>query len=528
MKNGRARLCGCVAAAVTWAVCLAGAMIAGAESPSADSAVESRADIIPIDALKIFGRLERPAVIFLHGRHTAALEKQNKDCTVCHLTEKERLSPKYMRLKDTSKQAVMDAYHSNCIACHRQTSAANEKSGPVVCGECHRAQPAFVSNWQPIGLDKSLHYRHDKAQKNKCEKCHHAYNAETQKLFYAEGQEGACRYCHGPQTQENRISMRLASHSACIACHRQTLAQNESAGPIQCQGCHDPAEQKLIEKVKDVPRMKRKQPDIVLVKTAENEARDSNPGPRMNPVPFDHRAHENYNDTCRACHHADLNACVRCHTLQGTQEGKQVKLEQAMHRLNTQPSCLGCHQVNQRDPRCAGCHASISKSRPPEPSACRACHMALPVPNGDAALPSTSNMRAAMMLERRQPVTDTYAEKDIPETVEIKTLSNKYEPVRLPHRKIVQTLVKNIKDNKLADYFHPSPGTICQGCHHNSPAALKPPACVSCHGQPFNAKDLSKPGLMAAYHRQCMECHQEMGIAKPVATDCTGCHKEKT
>ena len=25
----------------------------------------------------------------------------------------------------------------------------------------------------------------------------------------------------------------------------------------------------------------------------------------------------------------------------------------------------------------------------------------------------------------------------------------------------------------------------------------------------------------------CMECHKDMGIEKPVATNCTGCHKEK-
>jgi hypothetical protein len=33
---------------------------------------------------------------------------------------------------------------------------------------------------------------------------------------------------------------------------------------------------------------------------------------------------------------------------------------------------------------------------------------------------------------------------------------------------------------------------------------------------------------MAAYHRQCMECHKAMGISKPVSTDCTACHDKRS
>ena len=83
------------------------------------------------------------------------------------------------------------------------------------------------------------------------------------------------------------------------------------------------------------------------------------------------------------------------------------------------------------------------------------------------------------------------------------------------------------RESKLASYFHREPGTLCQGCHHNSPAAKKPPQCSSCHGQPFDAKKLDRPGLMAAYHQQCMDCHDKMQLEKPVATDCIACHKKK-
>jgi hypothetical protein len=131
------------------------------------------------------------------------------------------------------------------------------------------------------------------------------------------------------------------------------------------------------------------------------------------------------------------------------------------------------------------------------------------------------------LLNSRIAVHGTFADEDIPETVEIKRLMDLYEPVKLPHRKIVQALVKNIQNNKLASYFHTETGTVCQGCHHYSPAVQKPPACESCHGLPFNANDPFKPGLMAAYHRQCMECHQGMGLTKFVATNCTACHRQR-
>ena len=136
------------------------------KNPS-ESEIQQRADIIRIDSMQRFGKLERPAVTFLHQKHTEALEKKNKDCKTCHLTENDRLVFKYMRLVDSTHQEVMDTYHTNCIACHQQTADAKEKSGPVTCGECHQERAGLVSIRQPIGMDRSLHYRHSKAQDNK-------------------------------------------------------------------------------------------------------------------------------------------------------------------------------------------------------------------------------------------------------------------------------------------------------------------------------------------------------------------------
>jgi hypothetical protein len=528
MKKGKTRLSwtGIKLIVLTVSLCLTATGIYGAKGPS-ESAAQKRADIIRIDAMQAFGKLERPPVTFLHQKHTEALAAQSKDCSTCHMVENDRSVPKFMRLKNTAKQEVMDNYHANCIACHQETAAAGQKGGPVVCGECHKDRPDLVTIWQPIGMDRSLHYRHSQAQNEKCERCHHEFDEVTKKLFHAEGKEGTCRYCHKDATEENRLSLRLASHMACIDCHSKTLAKSDDAGPITCGGCHDPAQQELVEKLTVVPRMKRNQPDMVFVRSTKSGLKNSNPATRMNLVPFNHKAHENYNDSCRVCHHANLNACVQCHTLQGTKEGNQITLEASMHRRNVNMSCLGCHDLNQRDPKCAGCHAGIARARQQDPDACQGCHMG----DGTQVAASIQNTEekelVAGMLDSRNPVTHTFAESDIPENVEMKTLMNQYGPVKMPHRKIVQTLSGNIKDNMLARYYHRDENTLCQGCHHNSPAAKKPPGCASCHGRPFDERDPFKPGLMAAYHRQCMECHEAMGIEKPVATNCVACHQKK-
>ena len=407
---------------------------------------EIRADIISIDSMKVFGKLERPSVSYLHQRHTEALEKKNKDCSACHLSEKDpllekqRMSNKFMRLEDTTRQDVMDIYHNNCIACHKETKAAKEKSGPLECGECHRPQVTVISSWQSIGMDKSLHYRHSKAMDDKCEKCHHAYNEKTKKLFYAKDQEGTCRYCHRSQTEENRISLRQAAHIACIDCHRQIFAKNETAGPFACEGCHEPSQQKLIERVKDVPRMKRNQPDFVFVKTSGSDKEQANPLTRMKRVPFNHQAHEKYNDSCRVCHHEALTDCQQCHSLQGKKDGGGVTLEQAMHRLNVDQSCTGCHESKQTKQSCVGCHTSFEKKRQQGTTSCLNCHM-VPKSQIIGAVPKDEEkMMAAQTLNHRDAVSETYSDEDIPETVAIKTLSNQYEPVKLPHRKIVRTM----------------------------------------------------------------------------------------
>lgn len=374
-----------------------------------------------------------------------------------------------------------------------------------------------------MGLDKSLHYRHSTALEDKCEQCHHEYDEKSKKLFYAKGKEGSCRYCHREETEDNRISMELASHQSCIDCHRERASKKESAGPIQCKGCHEPDLQQQIKMVKDVPRLDRNQPDVVLI-SAELEGKNKpETSAEMNPVPFDHQAHEGYKDTCLVCHHEDLNACNSCHNLAGSKEGGDIKLEEAMHRLGNEQSCLGCHEIEQRQRECAGCHASMDKGLQNETASCLKCHSD-PVP-GSKVASNNPELVARRLLDSRRAVTGTYSNADIPEKVIIESLAKEYGAVELPHRKIVQTLVQNIKESKLANYFHTDKGTLCQGCHHNSPISKKPPRCVSCHSKPFDEKNPLRPGLKAAYHLQCMGCHDEMGIEQPQSTECTDCHE---
>ena len=506
------------------------------EAKDTSEILEHRSDLITIDTLKSFDSLERPKVIFLHDLHTEALEKNNKDCKTCHLFEKsskDRLSLKFKRLEDTGKQEVMDIYHAECIGCHKEISASDQDAGPVeVCGECHKKDAGLRSSNLPVAFDKSLHFRHTEANKDErtnkvdCGLCHHEYDEKAKKLFYAKEKEGSCRYCHMKETEENRMSMRLTSHSGCIDCHKKAADNKKKTGPIKCGGCHDPDMQQKIEKLAVVPRIERKQPDIVLIHANNQKTNKDNRISGMNPVPFDHKAHEGYNDTCRVCHHASLDSCSKkCHIPTGSKEGKYINLESAMHQKGDKKSCLGCHEINQRQPNCAACHSLNAENRMLETS-CQICHMK-PLLKNSPATTMDEKLMAEMLLKSRKAASGTYKDENIPEKVIIKELAEEYEPVELPHRKIIKTLLNNIKDNSLAGYFHADKGMVCRSCHHNSPLDTKPPRCSSCHGKPFDEGNIFRPGIKGAYHQQCNKCHQVLNIEKPKSTGCTDCHKTK-
>ena len=515
----------------------------GIRTPVKDSP-ESRADIILIDTSAFSGRLDKPPVPFPHDLHTDALAKQKKDCFSCHLRETkpkspsapaapgvqpgERMSIKFKRIKDTTPREVRGIYHENCIGCHMSLAEKGEEFGPVVCGECHKGALDHSAR-KPMGMDRSLHFRHSKAAKEKCEICHHEYDEKAKKLFYAKGKEGTCRYCHKERIEENRISMPLASHLSCVECHRAGKENNLKSGPVTCGGCHDEKAQMKVQKVEPLPRMERNQPDTIFVKTLGQDEKGTLT--RMNPVPFDHKAHEGYSDTCRVCHHEEMAACNSCHPLaKPAEKGGNVQLERAMHRSGSPMSCVGCHEINQKAKECAGCHGLMPRVVQSKDEACLKCHMKPLAQTTAPPSPQPAEKEVAeRLLQSRQPVKGTYPVEDIPENVQIKTLVDKYEQVELPHRRIVLSLVKGMNGSergaKLASYFHNDKSTVCQGCHHHSPASPKPPACLNCHSRPFDEGNLAKPGIIGAYHQQCMGCHDAMAIEKPKA--CVDCHKER-
>ncbi|HDL03793.1 MAG TPA: cytochrome C [candidate division Zixibacteria bacterium] len=497
------------------AVCLSLMVVFASGCGKSDAGQQiERADIITIDAMTVFGRLSRPAVDYPHDMHTRALKERGKECADCHLKDdKGVMSQKFMRLTDENEKTTMQIYHDNCITCHKELRAGGFEVGPVVCGNCHSRKPEYVSSRQPMSYDYSLHYRHVKANNDSCGLCHHVYDEQKKELVYIKGQESSCRDCHQKEKIENVISMREASHQSCIGCHIE-----KQKGFQECSGCHDAKILGAIERVDTPGRIERNQPDFTLIGAAEKDIESS----KMNSVPFDHKAHEGFTNSCRDCHHETLKACKECHTLAGDEVGDGITTQRAMHEMKSGHSCVGCHEKHKYDPQCGGCHSLMEQGRLSQ-HACEICH-AGPEPE-KLAKAKGKYKSIADFKPPRSKTKLTMAAKDIPEEVTIGIMADKYEPAKMPHRKIIDTLMNHIKNSRMATYFHGHEDVVCQGCHHHSPIGHKPPLCENCHGKPFDQSNLQIPGLYGAYHRQCLGCHEQMNIK--LEKDCEGCHAAK-
>ena len=501
------------------AVILSGLVFSGCAENEAGETVEARADVIMIDHMKRFGDISRPPVPFAHDRHTSAIENPSNSCDRCHGTGGEgRRSLRYLRVVNAEMDAdsVMEIYHINCVACHEEIKQTSRKTGPTICGECHLEKPSIIPAQVQIGFDQSLHHRHAQAMGKDCSKCHHKYNEETEELYYARGQESSCRDCHHETVEDNVPSLRQAGHWACIGCHVELAGEG---GPYECAGCHSLERQKQIQAVENPMRLMRGQPDFTLLSaSAENEFYES----KMHTVPFSHVGHERSNSTCRVCHHETMKGCDQCHTLAGKYDGEGVTLQQAMHNINSDHSCVGCHDNQKEEIECAGCHALMEQGKLSEHS-CTICHAGPAPANIDRVRDRYTSINQFKPDELGDGL--SFRRNEIPDTVIIGILSDEYEPARFPHREITMKLLENIEDSRIAMYFHGNEDVVCQGCHHYSPVGQTPPLCQNCHGEPFDEDALGKPGLYAAYHRQCIGCHQYMKFENP--SDCTACHKKK-
>lgn len=363
----------------------------------------------------------------------------------------------------------------------------------------------------------SLHQRHVQAEgDDQCSRCHHIYDEQTKALTHRPETESSCSGCH---TERDRavelggesvrlVSLREASHLACINCHLERRFQGRDSGPERCQGCHDAEAQATIEQLENPPRLKRGQPDNRWVLTE---------GATSNLVAFNHEGHEKVTERCATCHHSSMSRCGNCHTLSGAAQGGGVTLEQAFHNQRSERSCVGCHQQRvMKDPNCAGCHVAIG--RVPNEAACTACHSGPRPALAKLVEPTSPAQPLGGMPLLPEP------SEDFPTEVVIDLLADQYEPSKLPHREIVEALAKNRNESAMVTRFHDATQPVpCAGCHHRSPAGARPPPCRACHTDSAHPT-LDQPSLVNAYHRQCIGCHQQMGLE----TSCTVCHAEST
>lgn len=481
--------------------------------------VENPADRILIVHDEIFGKLERPGVVFDHGKHSKAFQKEG--CKTCHpVTEGRYLFFEYpFKITRKNKESIMNSFHEKCIQCHQRRISQNKKAGPIICGECHRREFASLIIRYPVfEFDFFYHETHVKNLKNDCSLCHHIYNEE---LVYEKGTEQSCYYCHNDQkkrgptlaeearlTGEKGLSIKNVSHSRCLNCHIDFGRRNLKAGPLYCTKCHT-GKYRTIDELININRPERNQPDRPFISTEEG---------KMKGVLFDHKFHEKNTKTCRACHHETLNACKVCHSLTGSPEGKWINLTGAYHDTFSEISCAGCHKIKKSEKNCAGCHHHLLdidlQAKGPKKKVCRICH---------------SDEEESHSPTKLISVSELYSKK-LPEKVTIKILEKQYEESSFPHLRIVEKLVKISNESKLATYFHKNIRTICEGCHHETPSEAEskndsPPLCKSCHPLKFDSQNLNKPRLLAVYHRQCMGCHEKMDIK---AKGCTDCHKVKS
>jgi len=466
----------------------------GCRRPAAQAQREVGPGVLVLRMPSALGKMRRPPVEFDHDRHAAAVRG---DCKTCHLVDRTGMVlPKFGRVDDgKSAGKLMDHYHDRCVGCHKRRG-----KGARGCGECHAKRPRARSSWSELRMDYSLHARHVLAQQKRCADCHHVYDEGKRQLVYKKGAEESCVACHTGRTVGRRPSLRLAAHRACVSCHLRGKIAGRATGPLDCAGCHGADRQAKIKRLGRYERLLRGQKDRLWV-TAK--------GGKIRRVPFDHRAHEKTTTRCSTCHHKGLASCNKCHTLVGIPAGGGVTLEKAYHDSKSERSCVGCHRKAAGQPGCAGCHHTQEAEA--SQGSCAVCHRG-PLPG--APLPSP-------VWAPQPPAVLPAFSKDFPERVTIDILARDYAPSVMPHGRHVRKLRDLAGKSRLAVRFHGGVGALCAGCHHHAKPGTRPAPCSACHtrrGHPTR----DRPGLGAAFHRQCIGCHQKMGLDSWLG--CQSCH----
>lgn len=247
---------------------------------------------IVIAHTEIFGKLERPQVVFDHGKHSDAFKKEG--CETCHPANKEgNLIFEYpfkQVMKD--KESMMNPYHEKCINCHKKRVKEKKKGGPLICGDCHRKELESIKIKYPIfEFDFYYHRKHVKKLKNDCILCHHIYDEKDEELVYEEGTEQSCYYCHAdnpspippPQGEGARervkrgpsfatearvidkkgLTIKKVSHLRCLNCHIDRNKRGLKAGLLVCSKCHT-GKYKTVAELAKITRPDREQPEKPL------------------------------------------------------------------------------------------------------------------------------------------------------------------------------------------------------------------------------------------------------------------------
>jgi hypothetical protein len=112
-----------------------------------NSPLRAQPDKMVLDSSNVKGKKQRPAVTFPHNRHVE-IELPCKDCH--HIYENGKNVLDESRLEEgnqdihcsachgpKSRRNLKQAFHDQCMGCHKKSQKENKKTGPRYCGECH-------------------------------------------------------------------------------------------------------------------------------------------------------------------------------------------------------------------------------------------------------------------------------------------------------------------------------------------------------------------------------------------------------
>ncbi|GAB5046414.1 sulfate respiration complex hexadecaheme cytochrome HmcA [Thermodesulfovibrio sp. TK110] len=369
-----------------------------------------------------------PSVEFdfsLHGKH---VEKNKKDCSLCHHTydieeknkelalfyEKgteescyychdlnKKRGPELSKIVKVVKQSgwsIERAFHSLCLNCHLHNKLEAKEAGPLNCSNCHTGKYKTVDELKDIPRPerdqpktafinieeakmKGVPFNHEFHEKNNksCRSCHH----ERLK---------SCKECHNLKGKQEGgfVNILTAYHShasqmSCQGCHRSFIEKKECQGchyfiaPIKteitnkeiCARCH--SGKKEVEKVAQLSVSTQKVKKEVIIKHIEKEFEPA----KMPHYKIVKKLTDISNQSRLATYfHKDLNTiCKGCH---------HKSKEEAEAKKDNPPICKSCHGVSfdsqaMGRPRlqaayhtmCIKCHEKMELQKP---KTCTDCH----------------------------------------------------------------------------------------------------------------------------------------------------------